>query len=78
MKINCLTYIPGDSPGDPDLGGWRPIPNNVFKPILNIPTTNIMQDLQILILVEFLFFSVSYLTVFSAVQKFFCYQCPAS
>jgi len=24
-------FIPGDVPGDPELGGWRPLPKSFFK-----------------------------------------------
>ena len=31
MKITWVPLQPGEAPGDPELGGWRPLPKHLFK-----------------------------------------------
>jgi hypothetical protein len=30
-KISFVPLYPGESPGDPELGGWRPLPKQFFR-----------------------------------------------
>ena len=35
MSLSNITFIPlfpGEAPGDPELGGWRPLPKQFYKP----------------------------------------------
>ena len=35
MSLVNITFIPlqpGEAPGDPELGGWRPLPKQLYKP----------------------------------------------
>jgi hypothetical protein len=40
LNITWLPLQPGESPGDPDLGGWRPLPKRFYtrqeQPILSL------------------------------------------
>lgn len=31
MYRNFIPLAPGEAPGDPELGGWRPLPKNFFR-----------------------------------------------
>ncbi len=34
MSLSNITFIPlqlGETPGDPELGGWRPLPKHLYK-----------------------------------------------
>lgn len=31
-NIIFTPLFPGEFPGDPELGGWRPLPNQLYKP----------------------------------------------
>jgi len=35
VTLSNITFIPlypGEAPGDPELGGWRPLPKQFYKP----------------------------------------------
>lgn len=49
MRINCLPFIPGDVRGDPELGGWRPLPRSYYgKYLATLNTIGLEQALQCL------------------------------
>jgi len=60
-------FILGDIPGDPELGGWRPLPQDMFRKqaILSLPVSAISLEQA----VHLINFEVRYLRLLRAVQK---------
>jgi hypothetical protein len=49
MLISWHPLLPGESPGDPELGGWRPIHRAIFRNKVtsrHIETPNLLASLQ--------------------------------
>lgn len=49
MLISWHPLLPGESPGDPDLGGWRPLHRAIFRNKVtsrHIETPNLLASLQ--------------------------------
>ena len=42
------SFVPSDVPGDPELGGWRPIPSSYYRNLSAIHNTGLWQALQYL------------------------------
>jgi hypothetical protein len=59
-------FIPGDIPGDPELGGWRPLPKNFFRKtnVLSVyaPTLNLKEAIKTVA------FNIRYLCLHRAVS----------
>ena len=67
MYIEFIPLAPGEAPGDPELGGWRPLPKSLLQKIaplaLPSPTMSLEQA------VHLINFEVRYLRLLTAVQK---------
>lgn len=37
MHLHFIPLAPGEAPGDPELGGWRPLPKNFFRKSNRLP-----------------------------------------
>ena len=48
MYIDCLTFVPSQVPGDPALGGWRPIPSSYYKKRSTVDDMSFCQALKYL------------------------------
>jgi hypothetical protein len=59
--------IPGDVPGDPELGGWRPFPKDFFRKLSPLPASSCTMSLEQA--VQLINFEVRYLRLLRAVQK---------
>ena len=49
MLLEFVPVAPGEVPGDPDLGGWRPLPKSLFRrPVtLEIPSASLSLALAV-------------------------------
>jgi hypothetical protein len=61
------TLILGDVPGDPELGGWRPLPKDFFRKqaLLSLPASAFSLEQA----VHLINFEVRYLRLLRAVQR---------
>lgn len=48
MYNTFIPLAPGEAPGDPELGGWRPIPSSYYRNLSAIHNTGLWQALQYL------------------------------
>lgn len=67
MYINFIPLAPGEAPGDPELGGWRPLPRDFFRKqaLLSLPLSAISLEQA----VQLINFEVRYLRLLRAVQR---------
>lgn len=67
MYNNFISLAPGEAPGDPELGGWRPLPKNFFRKqvSLSFPGSTISLEQA----VQLINFEFRYLRLLRAVQK---------
>ena len=59
--------ILGDVPGDPELGGWRPLPKDFFRKLSPLPVSSCTMSLEQA--VRLINFEFRYLRLLRAVQK---------
>jgi len=48
MYRNFIPLAPGEAPGDPELGGWRPLPSSYYRNRSAINIIGLWQALQCL------------------------------
>ena len=46
MYITFKPLVPGEIPGDPELGGWRPLPKSLFGKPAYLTVPSITMDLE--------------------------------
>jgi hypothetical protein len=61
------TLVLGDVPGDPELGGWRPLPKDFFLKLSPLPVPSCTMSLEQA--VRLINFECRYLRLLRAVQK---------
>jgi hypothetical protein len=67
MYTGFVPLAPGETPGDPELGGWRPLPKSLLqkRTFLSVPPVH-MSLAQAVHLINF---EVRYLRLLRAVQR---------
>ena len=67
MYTTFIPLAPGETPGDPELGGWRPLPKDFFRNQnpLSFPVSAISLEQAI----HVINFEVRYLRLLRAIQK---------
>jgi hypothetical protein len=67
MYKNFVVLTPGEAAGDPELGGWRPLPKRFFQKLspLSFPVSSISLEQA----VHLINFEVRYLRLLRAVQR---------
>ena len=48
MYRNFIPLSPGEAPGDPELGGWRPLPSSYYRHLSALYVISLCQALQYL------------------------------
>jgi len=67
MYSNFIPLAPGEAPGDPELGGWRPLPKSLFQKLPPLPSPSLTISLEQAIYV--INFEFRYLRLLRAVEK---------
>ena len=67
MYITFISLAPGEAPGDPELGGWRPLPKKLFRKLGYLSFSPVPMSLAQA--VQLINFEVRYLRLLRAVQK---------
>lgn len=67
MYITFVPLAPGEAPGDPELGGWRPLPKQLFRKLGCLSVSPVPMSLEQA--VQLINFEVRYLRLLRAVQK---------
>ena len=67
MYNTFIPLAPGETPGDPELGGWRPLPKSLFPKLacLSVPPVNMSLEQAI----HVINFEFRYLRLLRAVEK---------
>jgi hypothetical protein len=67
MHTSFVPLAPGEAPGDPELGGWRPLPKSLFqkRTCLSVPPVHMSLE-QAVHLINFEF---HYLRLLRAIEK---------
>ena len=67
MYLNFIPLAPGETPGDPELGGWRPLPKSMFQKLVCLSVPPVPMSLEQA--VQLINFEVRYLRLLRAVQR---------
>ncbi len=66
MYNTFIPLAPGEAPGDPELGGWRPLPKSLFRKRASLTVPSVMMNLEQA--VKLVGFMVQYLNLKRAVE----------
>ena len=67
MKLTFIPFAPGDVVGDPEMGGWRPVPRRLFQKPDYFTTTPVTMSLERA--VQLINFECHFLRIYRAVLK---------
>ena len=67
MYNSFIALRPGEAAGDPELGGWRPLPKELFQKEVILPLNNPVISLEQAI--QLINFKVNYLRLLRAIKK---------
>lgn len=67
MYKTFIPLAPGEAPGDPELGGWRPLPKNFFRKQAPLPF--LVSAISLEQAIQVINFEFRYLRLLRAVQN---------